>query len=91
MSVKIRMKRMGSKRNPFYRIVVADSRYARNGRIIEQLGTYDPVSEQGDVVLDDEKALEWLKEGAQPSDTVRKLLSNRGIMEKLHDAKYNNK
>lgn len=91
MSVKIRMKRGGSKRRPHYRIVVADSRYARDGRIIEQVGTYNPVAEPAEVTLEEEKIMEWLQNGAKPSDTVKKLLSTRGIMEKFHNAKYNNK
>lgn len=89
MAVKIRLTRMGSKRNPFYRIVVADARSPRDGRIIEQIGSYNPVAKTDDnVVLDDVKALEWLQEGAKPSDTVRNIFSDRGIMEKFHNAKH---
>ncbi len=73
MAVKIRMKRLGSKRNPFYRIVVADSRSPRDGRIIEQIGFYNPVSEPKELKIDEELALKWLGNGAQPSDTVRNL------------------
>lgn len=81
MAVKIRLTRMGSKRNPFYRIVVADARSPRDGRIIEQIGSYNPVSKSEDnVVLDNEKALEWLQQGAKPSDTVRNIFSDKGIM-----------
>lgn len=87
MSVKIRMKRMGSKRNPFYRIVVADSRSPRNGRQIEQIGTYNPVAEPAVLKIDEEKALDWMSHGAQPSDTVRNLFSSEGIMQKFHDSK----
>jgi len=87
MAVKIRLKRMGSKRNPFYRIVVADSRSPRDGRLIEQIGTYSPASESVVVKIDEEKALKWMSNGAQPSDTVRNLFSNEGIMQKFHDAK----
>ncbi len=87
MSVKIRLKRMGSKKNPFYRIVVADSRSPRDGRLIEQIGTYNPVSEPITLKLDEEKALDWMTKGAQPSDTVRNLFSKEGIMQKFHDAK----
>jgi len=87
MSVKIRMKRMGSKRNPFYRIVVADSRSPRNGRQIEQIGTYNPVAKPVEVKIDEEKALNWMTKGAQPSDTVRNLFSTQGIMKKFHDQK----
>lgn len=87
MAVKIRMKRMGSKRNPFYRIVVADSRSPRNGRQIEQIGTYNPVSNPVQVKIDEDKALSWMSNGAQPSDTVRNLFSKEGIMKKFHDQK----
>lgn len=88
MAVKIRLKRMGAKRNPFYRIVVADSRSPRDGRQIETLGTYDPLKKPVEVKLNEELALEWLQNGAQPSDTVRNLFSDRGIMEKFHNAKH---
>ena len=89
MAVKIRLTRMGSKRNPFYRIVVADARSPRDGRIIEQIGSYNPVSKSEDnVVLDNEKALEWLQQGAKPSDTVRNIFSDKGIMEQFHNAKF---
>ncbi len=89
MAVKIRMKRMGSKRNPFYRVVVADSRSPRDGRIIEQIGTYNPVAETPEVSIDEEKALDWMSKGAKPSDTVRNLFSKQGIMEKFHNQKIN--
>lgn len=88
MAVKIRLKRMGAKRNPFYRIVVADSRSPRDGRQIETLGTYDPLKKPVEIKLNEELALEWLQNGAQPSDTVRNLFSDRGIMEKFHNAKH---
>ncbi|MEN1966901.1 30S ribosomal protein S16 [Lentibacillus sp. N15] len=87
MAVKIRLKRMGSKRNPFYRIVVADSRSPRDGRQIEQIGTYNPVANPVEVKIDEEKALSWMTNGAQPSDTVRNLFSKQGIMKKFHDQK----
>src|SRR5690625_4815676 len=87
MSVKIRFRRMGSKRNPFYRIVVADSRSPRDGRYVEQIGTYNPVSEPVEVKIDEDKALDWLSKGAQPSDTVKNLFSKQGIMKKFHDLK----
>jgi len=87
MAVKIRLKRMGSKRNPFYRIVVADSRSPRNGRQIEQIGTYNPVVSPVEVKIDEEKALQWMTDGAKPSDTVRNLFSNEGIMQKFHEQK----
>lgn len=87
MAVKIRLKRMGSKRNPFYRIVVADSRFPRDGRSIEQIGTYNPVVDPVQVKIDEEKALDWMFKGAKPSDTVRNLFSKQGIMKKFHDEK----
>lgn len=87
MAVKIRLTRLGSKRNPFYRIVVADARAPRDGRIIEQIGTYNPVSEPKQLEINEELALKWLSNGAQPSDTVRNLLSKQGIMQKHHEAK----
>ncbi len=87
MAVKIRLKRMGSKKKPFYRIVVADSRSPRDGRIIEKVGTYNPVAVPAEVKIDEELALQWLSKGAQPSDTVRNLLSQEGIMKKFHESK----
>ncbi|GEM03457.1 30S ribosomal protein S16 [Halolactibacillus miurensis] len=87
MAVKIRLKRMGSKRNPFYRVVVADARAPRDGRIIEQIGTYNPVANPVEVKLDEEKAMSWMANGAKPSDTVRNLFSKEGIMKKFHDSK----
>ncbi|MCP8616547.1 30S ribosomal protein S16 [Salirhabdus salicampi] len=87
MAVKIRLRRMGSKRNPFYRVVVADSRSPRDGRFIDQIGTYNPVVEPAEVKLDEEKALDWMSKGAKPSDTVRNLFSEQGIMKKFHEQK----
>ncbi|HEY4554213.1 MAG TPA: 30S ribosomal protein S16 [Bacillaceae bacterium] len=87
MAVKIRLKRMGAKKSPFYRIVVADSRSPRDGRIIEEVGTYNPVAQPAQISIDEESALKWLKDGAKPSDTVRNLFSKQGIMEKFHNAK----
>jgi len=87
MAVKIRLKRMGSKKNPFYRIVVADSRYPRDGRQIEQIGTYNPLTQPEQVKIDQDKALDWMSKGAKPSDTVRTLFSEQGILKKFHDAK----
>ena len=87
MAVKIRLKRMGAKKTPFYRIVVADSRSPRDGRYIEIIGTYNPVVEPAKVEINEELALKWLQTGAKPSDTVRNLLSKQGIMEKFHNAK----
>ncbi|MDR6997931.1 MULTISPECIES: 30S ribosomal protein S16 [Bacillaceae] len=87
MAVKIRLKRMGAKKTPFYRIVVADSRSPRDGRYIEIVGTYNPVAQPAQVQINEELALKWLQDGAKPSDTVRNLFSNQGIMEKFHNAK----
>ena len=87
MAVKIRLKRMGAKKSPFYRIVVADSRSPRDGRSIETVGTYNPLTKPATVKIDEEKALKWLTNGAKPSDTVRNLFSEQGIMEKFHNAK----
>ena len=72
--VKIRLRRMGAKKAPFYRVVVADSRYPRDGRFIEEIGTYDPLTEPATIKIDAERAQEWIKTGAQPTDTVRALL-----------------
>ena len=79
MAVKIRLRRMGAKKRPFYRVVVADSRYPRDGRFIEEIGYYDPTKEPNVVKIDAEKAQQWIKNGAQPTDTVKKLLKNNGI------------
>jgi len=87
MSVKIRLKRMGAKRSPFYRIVVADSRSPRDGRQIETVGTYNPLTKPVELKINEESVLKWLQNGAKPSDTVRNLLSDQGIMEKYHNAK----
>ena len=87
MAVKIRLKRMGAKKSPFSRIVVADSRSPRDGRYIEVVGTYNPVAQPAKVEINEELALKWLQDGAKPSDTVRNLLSAQGIMEKFHNAK----
>ena len=80
MAVKIRLRRIGSKGNPFYRVVVADSRYPRDGRFIEEIGTYNPMVEPSEVKIDAEKAKTWIANGAQPTDTVKKLLKNEGIL-----------
>ncbi|MBT2637165.1 30S ribosomal protein S16 [Bacillus sp. ISL-39] len=87
MAVKIRLKRMGAKKSPFYRIVVADSRSPRDGRFIESVGTYNPVEQPAKVELNEELVLKWLNDGAKPSDTVRNLFSKQGIMEKFHNSK----
>jgi small subunit ribosomal protein S16 len=80
MAVKIRLKRIGAKKTPFYRVVVADSRYPRDGRFIEEIGTYDPKSDPSTVKIDAEKAKQWIGNGAQPTDTVRALLKKAGVL-----------
>ena len=87
MAVKIRLKRMGAKKSPFYRIVVADERAPRDGRFIESIGTYDSTVTPAVVKIDEEKALSWLTDGAQPTDTVRSMFSKQGIMAKVAEAK----
>ena len=78
--VKIRLKRMGMKKEPFYRVVVSDSRTPRDGRFIEQVGYYNPMTDPAEVVIDAEKATQWIKNGAQPTDTVRALLKKQNII-----------
>ena len=78
--VKIRLRRMGAKKAPYYRIVVSDSRSPRDGRFIEEIGTYNPLTEPATVTVDVEKAQTWIKNGAQPTDTVRSLLKNAGVL-----------
>lgn len=78
--VKIRLRRMGAKKAPFYRIVVADSRFPRDGRFIEELGTYNPLVQPSELKVDAEKAQQWIKDGAQPTDTVRALLKKAGVL-----------
>lgn len=80
MAVKIRLRRMGAKKAPFYRIVVADSRYPRDGRFIEEVGIYDPTKEPSLIKVDAEKAKKWLSNGAQPTDTVKALLKIEGVL-----------
>lgn len=80
MAVKIRLRRMGQKKAPFYRVVVADSRYPRNGRFIEEIGYYNPMTNPADVKIDGDKAKEWISKGAQPTDTVRALLKKNDII-----------
>ena len=81
MSVKIRLRRMGAKKAPFYRLVVTNSRSPRDGKFIEEIGYYNPISEPKDIKIDAEKAKKWLSDGAQPSDTVRHLFKKAGIIE----------
>jgi ribosomal protein S16 len=78
--VKIRLRRMGAKKAPFYRIVVADSRFPRDGRFIEELGTYNPLKEPAEIKVDSERAQKWIKDGAQPTETVRGLLKKAGVL-----------
>ena len=80
MAVKIRLRRMGAKKAPFYRIVVADSRFPRDGRFIEEIGYYDPTKSPVIVSVDDEKVKTWMKDGAQPTDTVKRLLKSKGVI-----------
>jgi len=87
MAVKLRLKRMGAKKKPFYRIVAADSRVKRDGETIEDIGYYNPITVPATVKIDEEKALSWLSTGAQPTDTVRDILSKEGIMKKFHESK----
>ena len=79
MAVKIRLRRMGAKKSPFYRIVVADSRYPRDGRFIEELGYYNPLTDPAEIKVDEEKAKKWIANGAQPTDTVKALLKKAGM------------
>ena len=78
--VKIRLRRMGAKKNPFYRIVVADSRFPRDGRFIEEIGTYNPLTTPPEIKVNGERALQWIKTGAQPTDTVKALLKKAGVL-----------
>ena len=80
MAVKIRLRRMGAKKAPFYRVVVADSRFPRDGRFIEEIGTYDPTREPAAISIDAEKAKKWIATGAQPTDTVKVLLKKSNII-----------
>lgn len=91
MAVKLRLKRMGSKQKPFYRIVAADARSPRDGRFIETIGTYNPLKNPTEIKVDEEKALTWLNNGAQPTDTVRSILTESGIMKKYADSKTKKK
>ena len=78
--VKIRLRRLGAKKAPFYRIVVADSRFPRDGRFIEEIGTYNPLTDPAEIKIDSERAQQWIKNGAQPTDTVRVLLKKTGVL-----------
>lgn len=87
--VKLRLRRMGKKGQPFYRIVAADSRSPRDGRFIEEIGTYNPIKADAPVQLNKEAALKWLMNGAKPTETVRSILSKQGVMKAFHEAKLN--
>ena len=91
MAVRIRLSRFGKKKAPFYRLVVADSRSPRDGRFIEQIGTYNPMTDPAAVAVNEERALYWLSVGAQASDTARGLLKKQGVWEKFEDNKSKNK
>ncbi len=91
MAVKIRLKRLGAKKSPFYRVVVADSRFPRDGRQIETIGQYDSTTQPALIKVDEEKAIEWLSKGAQPTDTVKSLFSKLGIMKKWDELKRSKK
>ena len=91
MAVKIRLKRMGAKQKPFYRIVVADSRSPRDGKVIDELGYYNPIKEPAELKINNDMALEWLRKGAQPTDTVKNLFTKVGINEKFHNEKMASK
>ena len=87
MAVKLRLKRMGAKKRPFYRIVAADSRSPRDGKVVEEIGYYNPISEPTEIKIDHELAQKWLSNGAIPTDTVRNLFKQQGIMQQFHESK----
>ena len=87
MSVRIRLRRMGARKQPFYRVVVADSRSPRDGRFLDTIGTYNPRTEPAEIRIDREKALAWLEKGAEPTDTARSLLSRVGIWQRFRSAR----
>ena len=91
MAVKLSLKRMGAKQKPFYRIVAADSRSPRDGRFIETVGTYNPILKENNVTVDEEKAMKWLNNGAQPTETVKNILSDAGIWAKFKNTKKEGK
>ncbi len=91
MAVKLRLRRMGAKKRPFYRIVAADSRSPRDGRFIDEIGYYNPIEVPAVIKIDSDKALDWLSKGAIPTDTVRDLFSQEGIMKKFHESKMTKK
>lgn len=87
MAVKLRLKRMGAKKKPFYRVVVADSRAKRDGKVIEEVGTYNPLTSPAEIKLNKEEIMKWLNNGAEPTDTVRNILSKEGILKEFHESK----
>ena len=87
MAVKIRLTRMGAKKAPYYRLVVADSRNPRDGKVIENLGTYNPLKNPAEIKVNNDAAIEWLKKGAIPTDTAKNILSKVGVMEAYHNLK----
>jgi len=91
MAVKLRLKRMGSKQKPFYRVVAADSRSPRDGRFIETVGTYNPIKSEENLTINEERALYWLNNGAQPTDTVKNILSKTGVWAKFKNTKKEGK
>ena len=88
MAVAIRLRRMGRKKKPFYRMVVAHKANPQRGKFVDDLGYYDPMKEPAEVIINEEKALMWLGRGAEPTDTARNLLSKQGILKKFHELKY---
>jgi len=91
MAVRIRLKRMGAHKKPFYRVVVSDSRSPRDGRFIDEIGYYNPVAQPAQLKIDEEKALKWLQNGAQASETVRSLFRKAGILQKFHESRMQKK
>ncbi len=91
MAVKIRLKRMGKKQEPFYRVVVTDSRNTRDGKVIEELGYYNPVKQPAEIKVSEEGAMKWLNNGAQPTDTVKNIFTKLGINKKFHEEKMASK
>ena len=89
MAVKIRLKRMGAKKAPFYRVVVADSRSPRDGKYLEQIGFYNPLTNPAEIKVNEEVSLKWLRNGAQVTDTAKDLLSKAGVIKKFHEEKGN--
>ena len=86
MAVRIRLRRIGAKKKPFYRVVVADSRSPRNGRFLDTIGWFDPLSDPAKIEIDESKAMKWLEEGAEPTDSARSVLSKAGIMQRFRPA-----